>query len=142
MPAAEGKRKGGAHAPGHPRPWKPYEAAPCENLSLRFIPRQFYQARWWLFTHNPLVWQPPGATHTIGEIVAFAIIVLQAAYVLLAWTADIGGLREDVGRTGARPASDRHAHVFLPATTSAGAPRMKAAWYRDDEAGPVLSGDG
>ena len=83
------------------KPWRPYEAAPRENMTLWWLPRQFYQLRWMLI-RNPLAWRTPGfRTHSVGEVLALVVIVAQALWFGLMWAGNVNGYRYDVCVTGA-----------------------------------------
>ena len=81
--------------------WRPYEAAPRENMVLWWLPRRFYQLRWVLM-RNPLAWRMPGwRSHTIGEVLVFVLIFAQAAWMAIMWGGNFQGYRYDVCVTGA-----------------------------------------
>ena len=81
-------------------PWRPYERSFAENsILLPFIPRRFYQWRWYIMNHNPLCWRVPGGRFTWGELCITSVLALQLLWFLLQWAID-PGMRTNVRTTG------------------------------------------
>jgi hypothetical protein len=89
-----------------PRPWKPYEAAPTENMALPWIPATFYELRWAVMRQNPLCWLVWKKRITLGELLVFMALAAEMIWATLAFVAD-SEFRVNVILTGA------HAHPFL-----------------------------
>jgi hypothetical protein len=87
-------------AKDHGDRWKPYECSSSENLVLPFMPRWFFKIRWMILSSNPLAMRFSPWQFSVGELLAFLAISGQLLWICIAWAANIGGMRYDVGATG------------------------------------------
>lgn len=83
--------------------WKAYEASSAENFVLPFVPRWIFKLRWMLLSSNLLAKRFGRWQFSVGELLACLMICGQLAWICVAWAANIGGMRYDVGTTGELP---------------------------------------
>lgn len=83
-------RKSVVAAAAPPKPWKAHEETWTESVACPWLPRAFYNLRWWIMRHNPLCWYPPKGPYTYGEwLLAAGILALTALYCARMYDADV-----------------------------------------------------